>query len=331
MKKNHIQHLLMFLQLKKYKQTMKYLIIFLCLLIPNFSYSQGFPSFKDNPSWHVLVWEDTEASYAQTNVVYYLKDTTLCGQVYSVLKVNHPQIGFHDLHFFIRTQQEQVYLRTVTDCGEPEYLLYDFSAQMGDTLQVAFRPYGESDDPAYMASVPVVVDSVYYAVYEGVDRRQIDVRPFDPFPNDTYGAILPSTWIWGVGTKMHPIYPVFHNYGSFETSFDLLCYDSSGINIFKNSKYNTCDTTINGLIGINNSIYNDIKIFPNPFNNQISINSANNDFDAYKLIDISGKTIMQGTLNNKAIKTESLNRGIYLISVYSPKNQLFINKKIVKR
>jgi hypothetical protein len=75
-----------------------------------------------------------------------------------------------------------------------------------------------------------------------------------------------------------------------------------------------------------NSVF---KIFPNPFNNELKIES-NEQILNYKLIDVFGKILFTGNADNKTfnLKTENLIQGIYFLKVETEKG--IITKKIVK-
>ena len=77
---------------------------------------------------------------------------------------------------------------------------------------------------------------------------------------------------------------------------------------------------------------NVIKVFPNPANDKISVNSKVN-INAYELVDITGKTIIQkqsktfGT--SFTIDISVLNSGLYFLNVNSNKSNKVI--KILKK
>jgi len=73
----------------------------------------------------------------------------------------------------------------------------------------------------------------------------------------------------------------------------------------------------------------DLKLYPNPFNSELKIESSELIFN-YKLLDVLGKLLQEGNVETKTlnIKTENLKQGIYFLSVET-KNGL-VTKKIVK-
>lgn len=295
---------------------MKYIVIIFWFFLLNIGYSQSFPGFEDNPVWHILFWENAEANHSYTESYSYLKDTSFCSENYNIIEIENRR-------FYIHIDDDIVKFKLTPACSAKDFLLYNFGAKSGDTFFIGYSV----DLNSNVDSIEVIVDSVYFKDYNGIMRKSFDINPII---NDGAGDNVWNTWIQGIGSTIHPLYSVFHEFSALELNYDLLCCDSSGVNIFKNNIYNTCDTTIDGSVGINNTNYIDIEVYPNPFKNQIRISSSNIELDLYKLIDIDGRIIMQGEIKRQIINTDFVNNGIYLLSVYDTKKQIVVNKIIIK-
>lgn len=91
-----------------------------------------------------------------------------------------------------------------------------------------------------------------------------------------------------------------------------------------------CDTLINTDNVSSFEIETDLNIYPNPFENQISIRS-NELINSISLSDVNGKTIMMENLNNKStsIQTTNLTSGIYLIRLNLESGKT-ITQKVIK-
>ncbi len=74
-----------------------------------------------------------------------------------------------------------------------------------------------------------------------------------------------------------------------------------------------------------------INLYPNPAINQISISNSH-DFQTYHIIDITGKIVLKGTLNDKSIITvSSIPDGIYFLSLHNMNTQVqSLGKFVVK-
>ena len=72
-----------------------------------------------------------------------------------------------------------------------------------------------------------------------------------------------------------------------------------------------------------------ISIYPNPAQNQITIQS-NIKMDSYLIFNAVGKIVMNGDFTNTSINIESLNSGIYFIALRDEDNNQTYHKRFVK-
>jgi PKD repeat protein len=94
---------------------------------------------------------------------------------------------------------------------------------------------------------------------------------------------------------------------------------------FTSTTTQTINVTITGIENRSNST--EIKIYPNPANNYIEIETTL-QYSSIKIIDLTGKTIKQTTLKSK-IDVSNLTNGIYFIQIIGKRNTIM--QKIVKK
>lgn len=87
----------------------------------------------------------------------------------------------------------------------------------------------------------------------------------------------------------------------------------------------------NGVVGVDNM--NEIEIqasvYPNPAKSDLFI--MNNTYSEYSIIDIDGKTIVNGKINNDRISVNFLNNGIYFLKLKNRNDhKAFLSKFIIK-
>jgi len=70
-----------------------------------------------------------------------------------------------------------------------------------------------------------------------------------------------------------------------------------------------------------------LKIFPNPTNDILRVESVEFANSSYKIFDINGRTINSGTISNHEVSLSSLTTGVYILEV-SQKGQRYIEKII---
>jgi len=83
-------------------------------------------------------------------------------------------------------------------------------------------------------------------------------------------------------------------------------------------------------LNVNDLVYNSIKMFPNPVNNNFVYFTSNQDIDVI-IYDILGKQVLIGkiTSNKKFINISGLINGIYIVKLNS--NHGIITKKLIKQ
>ncbi|MBL4709902.1 MAG: PKD domain-containing protein [Flavobacteriales bacterium] len=114
------------------------------------------------------------------------------------------------------------------------------------------------------------------------------------------------------------------------TYCDSVGLDSNGGILKTNGfKLNIIDGSFIGLE--EESIFNDISIFPNPFSDRLTIELKENQQINYQIIQINGKVIQEGTFNNKkySLHLKQIQTGIYLLRLFNEDSSLI--KKIIKQ
>ena len=72
-------------------------------------------------------------------------------------------------------------------------------------------------------------------------------------------------------------------------------------------------------------------VYPNPFNNNISIEAGSENLDGWQLYDMEGKLLMEnqaGNIKHAEINAEKLTSGIYLLKIFS--GEVTLTSKLIK-
>ncbi len=291
----------------------KLVVIFLLILAP-FLKLKGqtvFPSWADNPSWNVLecFWYN-----CSTFTYQYVYDTTFCNQTYSKMSFANNVNGY------FRSDNTKTTFRKTLNCNDKEYLLYDYSLNIGDTAFIGFNfELGLTNDTT--AFILTQIDTVNYF---GVARQRFKMN-YDRcnlgFPIDY------MYWTRGIGSELHPFYS-YHCLCDFcENNFALLCHDSTATQLFQSNAYNTCDTTITvGLNEINKTPV--ISINPNPFESAAFIRNDDLESMEIKIRNTSGQFLNKLRGESEVLIGEELSPGIYFIEVNA--DSFRVIRKIVK-
>ncbi len=285
------------------------------LLITNLSIAQNaFPSFADSASWNVMecFW-----SNCVTNNYHFDYDTVFCGQTYS--KITFASNG----NAYFRADTSKVYFRKSTNCSDKEYLIYDFSINVGDTVFVGYDLFWNSGKD----TAEFILASIDTVNYFGINRVRFNLL-YDPI-NMGGPFFRPLKWIKSIGSDTHPFYPFNCLWDGCESSYSLLCYDSSSIQLFQNTLVISCDTTI---IGINEiKAENELNIFPSPFHDQIRFELYNSYAFSVVFFSLLGEPISNfkiPKMNDFSIAGDNIDPGIYLLKIQTDKGIIF--RKIAK-
>lgn len=290
----------------------------LTVILPNAKSQTSFPSLTDNPTWSVYGTDNFWSGVFLTRNYEYEKDTLLCGQQYIKVEStpNHP----NNVIGYARVDNEKVYIRTSNNCADKEYLMYDFSLNIGDTVYCGYDIY---DTTQFWV---VAIDTVNHF---GIDRKTLRMNFYMGTP--PWGIVVGMDWIEGIGSTTHPFYPTVCLTDNCETLYTLLCYDSSGTQLYQNSSFSTCDTTNVGIEETRNKL--NLSIYPNPFfqSTTIDIGLVNPEKVKIEIYAIDGKKLYDLKTSPENMKFQigdRLTEGIYMLKLLTDNQE--ITKKIIK-
>lgn len=282
-----------------------------------------FPTFADSAKWNVLLCVYGIGYSCNTLNFQYEYDTLFCGHVYSKVKLN----GTSGAIGYIRADSIRAYCRVSNLCSDKEYLLYDYSGNEGDTLYIGFNLWHSTSED----TIPFTINNIDTVNFNGKDRRVFHMQYF-PEPIVWPGLYRLMDWVEGVGATSHPFYSLDCIEDYCESSWRLLCYDSLGMNLYKDSTFNTCDTSYTDAVINEIANKNKLNIFPNPFENTLTISTESGTIIGIDIFNLIGERILIISGNNRNNITierlNNLNAGIYLIKVQTDKG--FITRRIIK-
>lgn len=73
---------------------------------------------------------------------------------------------------------------------------------------------------------------------------------------------------------------------------------------------------------------NELKIYPNPFKDEFSINNTNSK--NYEIYDFSGKLVLKGTVQNGRVNATTVQKGIYILKIFMNDGSV-VSKKLIKQ
>lgn len=304
---------------------MKQTIIFLGLtLIVNLNLkSQDYIPFPtENVNWNVFYAGTCEEAPPDTSLLRYTihGDTTineiqyskLCLETGDTINPKVQTIGG------LRESEKKIYFigQTIYTGGfEDEYLLYDFTKQIGDTIR--------HDNHGGFYSVVLDIDSV---LIDGSYRKRFEVDNHWFYQNPDY-------IVEGIGSVKNGLLGHISDIPNCGTHYwEHICFRENGIVKYLNPSFSDCFPS-NLLTGIAQLSYEtDFDIYPNPFSNEIQIENKFNHQDlTFKLIDINGKTLIEKNVNNDKVTLDlNISTGLYNALIIDKNGKIIMTKKVMK-
>lgn len=196
-----------------------------------------------------------------------------------------------------------------------EYLLYDFTKQIGDTIK--HNPQG------WFFSVIFDIDSV---LIDGAYRKRYEVDNHWYYHN-------PDHIIEGIGSVKNGLLGHISDITTCGTHYwEFICFKENGEVKYLNPSFNKCFPG-NLLMGANlTKADSQIRIYPNPTNQNLHIENNTNGNLSVKIIDINGRTIVEQQLNEiKTIIKLNVQAGIYNVLITNKNGQKVRTQKVIKQ
>ena len=239
-----------------------------------------------------------EPDKCKTLVNWISGDTLVEGVRYSKIMETVNDVGNPYLVALLREEEGKVWVRKRPNGFQSEVLLYNFNANVGDTL--SFGDFEES----------FIVDSISFEQIGGRERKKIWFwLEYEPFGSET--------WIEGIGSDMGLLYcGWFHATGGYYKS---LCFHQNEELVWQNPEYDACLIT-----SVEETEMQRTCIYPNPTSDVVSIEGS---VKTLAVFNSFGQCIFSGTTNT--IDMRDWPNGVYFIRVMDEKGKNFV-RKVVK-
>ena len=285
--------------------------------------SQNYVPFPtENVNWNVYYLGTCEEKAPDTTLLRYTihGDTTINEVAYKKLCLESGDTINPIVKAIggIREKDKKIYYkgRTIlSSTYKEEYLLYDFTKQIGDTIK--HNPQGG------FYSVILDIDSI---MIDGTYRKRYEVDNHWYFQNPDYIVEGIGSMKNGLLGHISDIPTCGYHYWEF------ICFRENGEVKYLNPSFNDCFPE-NLLMGSNfTKMDTQLKIYPNPVDQNLRIENNSNENLSIKIIDINGCSIIEQQLNEtiKVIKLE-VKPGVYNVLITNKIGQIMMTKKIIKQ
>ena len=293
----------------KNRYMFKKLTLSLLLVLPIYSISQIIDSST--------IWSQPSSKF------YHIEnDTTIInGKKYSYIHRYTNDTTFHysgsASNYLIREENNKIFW--YDNVEQEDQLLYDFDLNIDDSIYIQTAMY-VSD------SVLLICENVDTINYYGVDRKRLTMRTANPSP---FFSTDEEYWIWGIGSTLGVMNPGRLHQAIFDVEDPILmCCHKEFDQVFDHPDYTKCHTE--GL-SLNKYSKTNFKIYPNPANNQLTIEWVLSSSVNYQLEikDMQGRSVYNQRVNSNQFiwNTSNVSEGIYILNIFT-NHQLISSKKI---
>ena len=262
------------------------------------------PIIREGNEWYTLnaiVCKDTEGHY--NTFVNWLSGDTLINEVrYPKVMETLNGEGTPYQVALLREEDGKVW---ETYNGNSEILLYDFTANVGDSLVCGYGDY-------------FVVDPISIEQIGGVDRKKFWFGlEYDFFIGEPYAM---ETWIEGIGSDLGLLF--CGSYFFCGGYYKALCFHQNGELVWQNPEYDACLIT-----DVEETYDNELTLYPNPANNHVRINGVEAaEVEVYNALGQLVKTV-RGT---NEIDLSGLVEGVYLLRIRDAEGKNHVVRVMVK-
>ena len=261
------------------------------------------PMIQEGNEWCTLdaiVCKDTEGHY--NTLVNWLSGDTLINEVrYTKVMETLNGEGTPYQVALLREEDGKVW---ETYNGNSEILLYDFTANVGDSLVCGYGDY-------------FVLDSISIEQIGGVDRKKFWFGLEYDFTGEPYAM---ETWIEGIGSDLGLLYcGSYYFCGGY---YRALCFHQDGELIWQNPEYDACVIT-----SVEEIIDKVISVYPNPAMETVTIDGVEAaEVQVYNALGQLVKTVRDANEINVA----GLAEGVYLLRILDVDGIVYTNKITIR-
>lgn len=265
-----------------------FIAVLLALAATNLKAQDYEPIIQEGNEWHtldVIVNPGFPPYDHYTTLVHWISDDTLVeGVRYTKVLETRNGEGTPRLAALLREENGKVWKRE----SSTDLLLYDFTAQVGDTVR--FGDFAES----------FVVDSISFEQIGGVDRKKIWFGLEYDITGEPYAI---ETWTEGIGSDMGLLFSGwFYATGGY---YQALCFHQNGELLWQNEYYGTCMVD-----AVDEMDISPISLYPNPTSDVVHIEGVE---AAEVLVYNSIGQLVKTLQNSNEISAADLPEDLYLL------------------
>ncbi|MCC5917474.1 MAG: T9SS type A sorting domain-containing protein [Cryomorphaceae bacterium] len=270
--------------------------------------SQYLPLIEDGKEWNYRI---DYGNNTYTDSMSVIGDSIIDGHLYK--KVINVWASMDSLLLLREdTAARQVYFLL----DSIEYILYDFSLELGDsvTIYTTLPGNGDLNFSPFQTTVSLV-DTI-------VDLNNIHRKRLWLNTQTASSFLIAGPWIEGIGGETGFV-PISNNI-SINLTPNLLCAWNDGVQIYANDNYDSCYYRLVSVETFSKDISN-LKTYPNPTKDFINVSVTVENVKPHTVVirDLQGKILREqpllnnGTEQMAGLELQALPNGMYLLEIRS--------------
>jgi hypothetical protein len=223
-------------------------------------------------------------------------DTLIANDTFKKV-IKCPEQVYHGAY---RSENRKVYF--VPKDSTNQYLLYDFSVEVGDTIPQVYFEYFNGDG---MFLTDYVIDYIDTIIMNGNPHKRIN-----------------NNWVEGIGNLQGFLLEPYFNISQYRVELTCMSIDNAMYYPMQNADPCPLD------LAVSDAILPKIAISPNPTSEKLIIEGIN-EFTEINVINTQGKTVAFRRLSTHELAVTDLVAGIYFVQVTQNKQSAMV--KFVKK
>lgn len=298
-------------KLNKMKKTYFYPLFVLLLIASGLkSQAQEFlPIIQEGNEWHTL--EVIPYSTTYNTLVNWLDGDTVVEDVHYTKVMQNVNGSGCTLAAMLREEDGKVWGRLYN--FQEEKLIYDFTANVGDTLRCG---YWHSNNP-YIDEY-ITLDSISIENIGGIDRKKFWLGMEYDWTGEPYAI---ETWIEGMGSDFGILYS--GAYGITGGVYHALCFHQNGELVWQNPEYDECIiTSVDEIDG------DELSIYPNPATNKAVIEGV--EAAEVQIYNALGQ-LVNTVYGTNEISVTGLPEGVYMLHVIAINKEVYNTRFVIRQ
>ncbi len=253
---------------------MKHLPVLIILIVLTKLNCYGVQKSETNMLW--IIAQIEMGHYVENSSYLTIGDTTINSTTYKTIYETKDSI-FDNLtsEYYCAFREFEQKWYFVPKGQTAEFLMYDFSLNINDTVVI--------NNPWFGEEIELIAFDIEIISLNEVNYKKLSIGYYDSPSGEPY---ILEEWIEGIGSTNGLFYS---GLTIMDLGFQLLCYHENEELIYINSPDNTCGyIKITGLNQIN--VSKEIVLYPNPAKEIINIEN-NGGIESINIISITGKIL----------------------------------------